>query len=269
MKVTFLGVGSAFSKENAKSNFLIESGEIKLLIDCACSSPPSLRKYGLSLKDITHVLVTHLHADHINSLEEIAFMTRFVYKQKPILFATDSLLDRLWNCSLRGGLEYVEETPGVESPQTLSDFFVLEPLEVQKWFTIGADPGLRMYLHPTDHVKGMESYGLEVEENPGGREKRFLFSGDTKFNNDLIMHGVQSCSQLFHDCQLFDSGENNHLGVHASYQQLLRLPAEIRSQMWLYHYGDTQLPDAKSDGFAGFITGLQSFTFRLKSDTEQ
>jgi ribonuclease BN (tRNA processing enzyme) len=261
MKVTFLGVGSAFSRKNAKSNLLIESGDIKLLIDCACSSPCSLEKCGLSLKDISHVLVTHLHADHINGLEEIALMMKFVYKQKVILLTTDSLLDRLWNYSMRGALEYIEQIPGEATPQTIEDFFILEPVIAQQWFTIGENSGLRLYLNPTNHVKGMESYGLEVEEPPGGREKRFLFSGDTKFNSDLIMHGVQSCSQIFHDCQLFDTGENNRLGVHASYQQLMQLPAEIRRQMWLYHYGDTQLPDAKSDGFAGFITELQTFTF--------
>jgi len=261
MKVTFLGVGSAFSRKNANSNILIESGTIKLLIDCSLSCPRSIENYELLLKDITHIFITHLHGDHISGLEEVAFMTRLVYKQKPIILSTNSLLDRLWNCSLRGGLEYIEQTPGDEIPHTLSDFFTLEPVVARKWFTIGEDSELHLYLHPTDHIKGMESYGLEVEENPGGREKRFLFSGDTKFDEDLILHGFQSCSQIFHDCQLFDSGVNNRRGVHASYQQLMGLPLEIRRQIWLYHYGDTLLPDAKNDGFAGFITRLQSFTF--------
>jgi len=261
MKVIFLGVGSAFSRKNAKSNILIESGEIKLLVDCACSSSFSLERYGLSFKDITHIFVSHLHSDHISGLEEVAFMTRLVYKSKPILMTTASLLDRLWNCSLRGGLEFIEETPGVETSQVLKDFFELQSIAANTWFSIGSDPQLRIYLHPTDHVKGMESYGLEVEEDPGGPQKRFLFSGDTKFNKELIMHGMNNSSQVFHDCQLFDSGKDNQLGVHTSYQQLLRLPAEVRSRMWLYHYGDSARPDANADGFAGFIRTLQSFTF--------
>jgi ribonuclease BN (tRNA processing enzyme) len=262
MKVTFLGVGSAFSRKNDNSNLLIESGNIKLLIDCARSGPPALEKYGLSLKDVTHIFVTHLHADHVGGLEEAAFMTRLVYKQKLIILSTASLLERLWAHSLSGGLEYIEEIPGNLSPQTLSDFFTLQPVTARQWLTLIENPGLRLYLHPTDHVRGMESYGLEIEEVPGGREKRFLFSGDTKFDNDLIRHGFQSCSSIFHDCQLFNSGKNNRLGVHASYHQLVQLPAEIRGRMWLYHYGDTRpLPDAKHDGFAGFVTGLQSFIF--------
>ncbi len=260
MKVTFLGVGSAFSRKYATSNVLVESGSIKLLIDCSHSGPRALEKYGLLLKDITHVFITHLHADHISGLEEYAFRSKLIYKQKPVLLTTDALLDRLWTASLRGGLEYIEKTPGNSYPHTLHDFFHPKPVVSQQWSPIGENSGLRIYLHPTNHVKAMESYGLEVEELPGGQAKRFLFSGDTKFDPDLIMHGVQACSQIFHDCQLYDSGKDNELGVHTSYQQLLGLPDEVRRHMWLYHYGDTPLPDAEHDGFGGFITELQSFT---------
>jgi ribonuclease BN (tRNA processing enzyme) len=260
MKVTFLGVGAGFSRKHGNSNLLIESGAIKLLIDCSLSCPRSLEKYGLSLKDITHIFITHLHADHISGLEEVALMTRLVYKHKPMLLSTNSLLDRLWNYSLCGGLEYIEQTPGDETPQELHGFFALNPVTAREWFTLGEDSELRLYLHPTNHVKGMESYGIEIEETLGGREKRFLFSGDTKFDEHLIRHGFQACTYIFHDCQLFDSGVSNERGVHASYQQLLDLPPEIRRQIWLYHYGDSVLPDARQDGFAGFVTRLQVFT---------
>jgi ribonuclease BN (tRNA processing enzyme) len=261
MKVTFLGVGSAFSRKHGNSNLLVESGHLKLLIDCSRACFPSLDEYGLSVKDITHVLITHLHADHIGGLEEIAIMCKFVYEQKITLSTTDSLLKRLWEKSMSGGLEYIEQIPGDLTPRTLGDFFILEPVGVQNWYPIGQHAQLRVRLHPTNHVKGMESYGLELEEQPGGRSKRMFFSGDTKFNPQLITHGIHSCAHVFHDCQLFDTGTKNNLGVHTSYSQLLSLPSEIRQHLWLYHYGDTKLPDAGGDGFAGFVKKLQSFTF--------
>ncbi len=37
---------------------------------------------------------------------------------------------------------------------------------------------------------------------------------------------------MFHDCQLFQGG------IHASYHELMRVPASIRKKMYLYHYGD-------------------------------
>ena len=261
MKVTFLGVGSAFSRKNANSNLLIENGSLKLMVDCSRSGLPALEAYGLSLEDLTHILITHLHADHIGGLEEAALKTRIFHKRKLILLTAESLSDQLWNRSLRGGLEFVELSPGDTTPQTLNDYFSLQTVIPRQWITIGKNPGVRLYLRPTDHIKGMESYGLEVEELPGGRAKRFLFSGDTKFDRELIQHGVQTCSHIFHDCQLFDTGKNNYLGVHASYNQLLRLPADTRRHIWLYDYGDTPLPDAEADGFAGYVRALQSFTF--------
>ncbi len=68
MKVTFLGAGSAFSRKHGNSNLLIESGGIKLLIDCSRFCPPTLEEYGLSSSDITHIFISHLHADHIGGL---------------------------------------------------------------------------------------------------------------------------------------------------------------------------------------------------------
>ncbi|MCP4692196.1 MAG: MBL fold metallo-hydrolase [Desulfobacterales bacterium] len=261
MKMTFLGVGSAFSNLNGSSNILVESGDVKLLVDCSFTCPGSLKQFGLSLKDVTHVLITHLHSDHISGLEQMAFMTKLVYKKAPVLLTTESLMERLWRNSLSGGLEYIEEKPGDSAAQTLCNFFTPRPVTPGKWFTLGEKPGLRARIHPTDHVKGVESHGLVLEENPGGREKRFFFSGDARFEQERIMEAVRSSALLFHDCQLFDFGKNNCCGVHTSYHQLKGLPAAARRCIWLYHYGDTPLPDAAGDGFAGFASVHQSFTF--------
>lgn len=91
-------------------------------------------------------------------------------------------------------------------------------------------------------------------------EVTFLGVGSALSRKNANRYAHQSCSLIFHDCQLFETGDNNRLGVHASYQQLKQLPDDIRRKMWLYHYGDTPLPNASKDGFAGFVTGFQSFT---------
>ena len=125
MKVTFLGAGSAFSKRNGNSNILVESGNTRLLIDFSLLCSQSLVTYGFSLQDITHLFITHLHADHISGLEEMAFMTRLVYRSKPILLSTASLSNQLWSGSLRGGLEFIEEHPGEVTSQRLDIFDML------------------------------------------------------------------------------------------------------------------------------------------------
>ena len=260
MKMTFLGVGSAFSKKHGTSAMLVESGDIKLLLDCGQPVPGILEDQGCGLQNLTHILITHLHADHIGGLEQVAIMTRMVHKNRVTLISTESILDRLWNCSLRGGLEFIEATPGDASPQTLEDYFIPCPIPKHEWVDIiPNESSLKLRLHTNDHVLNLETYGVEFAYGGLEKENRALFSGDVRFTPEYIQYGFENCHLLFHDCQLFDSGPNNSLAVHASYNQLLSLPFEVRQKIWIYHYGDSVLPDAKADGFAGFIESMQTF----------
>ena len=53
---------------------------------------------------------------------------------------------------------------------------------------------------------------------------------------------------IFHDCQLFNGG------VHASYDELKRLPKSMRSRMYLCHYGDAYTKyTPEADDFLGFV----------------
>ena len=250
MRVTFLGVGAAFSRLLGNSSLLVESGRDRLVIDCGRTVPAALERLGLGLPDVGHVLITHLHADHIGGLEEAALMSRIFHRHRLTLVSTEALLDRLWTASLRGGLEYVELTPGDRTPQVFADFF--DPLAVAPGVWIPLGERLRVHLRPTYHVGGMESYAVEVEEAPGGPTRRLLFTGDTRLDLPLIDYGVKECARIFHDCSLIDIGEGNELGVHTSYSQLKALPAALRARLTLYHYGDEPLPDAVGDGFMGF-----------------
>ena len=203
--------------------------------------------------------MSHIHADHIGGLENFALKCKLQLGVRPTLIATQSLLDRLWNCSLKGSLEYVDGPGCIGIKQTLEDYFETMPIEPTGYVQPDVSDPFKLYVMPTNHVLGMESYGVELIEDENDMSKRLLFTSDTRFDLDLINYGIDNCSNIFHDCQLFDSGEDNILGVHTSYNQLLALPKEIRSKIWLYHYGDTPLPPAKNDGFKGFVCHLQSF----------
>ena len=88
------------------------------------------------------------------------------------------------------------------------------------------------------------SYGLIIDN-------KVLFSGDTQFNPaqlDFIMKNYD-IEVIFHDCDFSGYSE----GVHASYKQLLTLPAEMRKKMYLCHYNSSaERASPVEDGFAGF-----------------
>lgn len=82
MKVSVLSSGS---KGNST---LVSTENVKILIDIGttCSYvEKSLRNLNIDCHEITHVLITHIHADHIKGLKV------FVKKYNPIILVTEKL----------------------------------------------------------------------------------------------------------------------------------------------------------------------------------
>lgn len=104
MKVQMLGTGSAFAKAFNNNNALFTVDGLNLLVDCGITGPKALHELGYSFNDLHAVLLTHIHADHIGGIEEYAFQMKFVYGRKPILYIADTLVETLWENSLKGGL---------------------------------------------------------------------------------------------------------------------------------------------------------------------
>ena len=112
MKLKFLGAGSAFTNPaesgNYQSNMIITDDEGKnLLIDCGSQVHMSMHEQGLHAQDgdIDAVYISHLHADHINGMEELGFKTYFYPGiEKSKLYVNEKLAKELWDNSLQGGM---------------------------------------------------------------------------------------------------------------------------------------------------------------------
>ncbi len=86
MKVCVLSSGS---KGNST---LLMTDKVKLLIDLGTTSSyveNSLINLNIDPKDISHILVTHIHTDHIKGLKV------FIKKYNPIIYVTEKLLTLL------------------------------------------------------------------------------------------------------------------------------------------------------------------------------
>ncbi|WP_435163653.1 MBL fold metallo-hydrolase [Paenibacillus glycanilyticus] len=218
MQIQMLGTGGAFAKKYSNNNALIEVDGFKLLVDCGITLPRSLHDAGYSFNDLDAVLISHMHADHVGGLEEYAFQMMFRYGKKPVLYIADTLVEPLWEQTLRGGLTQ-------EPLNALSDFFDVRPIKEGESYEI--HPEIRVKLIRTDHIAGKLSYSFLFNEN-------FFYSADMKFDGGLLKELIEDgVSTIFHDCQLVSPGV-----VHASLDELLTLPEDIQEKVWLMHYND-------------------------------
>jgi L-ascorbate metabolism protein UlaG (beta-lactamase superfamily) len=99
----------------------------------------------------------------------------------------------------------------------------------------------------------MPSYGLIFTID----KKRIYFTADTQLAPSQIIAFYEEADLIFQDCETL----TKKTGVHAHYSDLVKLPAKIKKKMWLYHYNPGVLPNAKEDGFQGFIQKGQYFNF--------
>lgn len=237
--VQIIGTGNAFAKRYFNtSNLITSSGGKRVLIDCGSTVPLALKEGEVALDTIDAIFISHIHADHVGGLEEVAYFFKYILNRKPTLIVAEDIIDTLWENTLKGGLaERVEDT--------IHDFFKIITFKPYQRLSLG-DIELRPV--PVKHIPGKPSYGVYVNDT-------VLFTCDTVFDPELIKAAFEShkVKAVFHDCQL--SGEKGT--VHTTLREILSLPKEYHEKIYLTHYGD----DSRNyESFAG--TGLLTLAYQ-------
>lgn len=241
--IEWIGTGSGLNPELGNTSFLVRGKDRTLLVDCGFTVPLELIKFG-RLREVTDVVLTHRHADHIGGLEGFAFMNYFAFRKRadarPNLYVgTFDFAQRLWENSLQGGMEKIQTDENWPHVANLETYF---RVKIGKQVNISGLPSAELF--PTLHVQGMENYGISFQNG-------VWYSGDT-------MELPKTDAQLiFQDCQFYETPSD----VHISYDRLKReVPAEIRARIHLVHLGSGwDKKDAQADGFAGFVKPKDRF----------
>src|SRR5215207_2199944 len=78
MRLTTLGTGTAApSRGRVQSGHLVSAGAVHLLMDCGSGITTRLADLGVAWQTITHLALTHFHADHVVDVPTLLYAWRY------------------------------------------------------------------------------------------------------------------------------------------------------------------------------------------------
>jgi ribonuclease BN (tRNA processing enzyme) len=224
-EVIVLGVGDSFSERHHSTALLLVCDGFSLAIDCPDMYRSVLRSATessgrtLSLSDIDHVLITHVHGDHMNGLEGAAFYKHFVEGRRIKLVTSPEVRASIWDERLKASMATLWDGQKLRQLH-FDDYFDHVPLSWTNEIVVGP---FRIRSRRTIHH--VPTSALLVEA--AGR--KLGYSSDTAFDPELIAF-LEPADLVIH--------ETNLGPAHTPYSALAALPAEIRARMRLVHYPD-------------------------------
>jgi ribonuclease BN (tRNA processing enzyme) len=220
-----LGVGDAFSEKYRPTSLLLSCDDFLLAIDCPDMYRSVLRGASersgrnLSIEKIDHVLITHVHGDHMNGLEGAAFFKRFTEGKRLTLISSPEVREVIWDQRLVASMGTIWEGSNRRTIP-FGEFFEHIPLSWEGVTVVGP---FRIRARRTRHPLPTSALLVEADGRLLG------YSCDTDFDPELIDF-LEPADLILH--------ETGPSPVHASYSDLASLPEDLRSKMRLIHYPD-------------------------------
>ena len=224
-EVIVLGVGDTFSENHHSTAVLLVCDGFHLAIDCPDMYRGVLKAAAtragrpLSLADIDHILITHVHGDHMNGLEGAAFFKHFAEGKRVRLVTSPEVRAVIWDERLTASMSALWD--GQRFQQLgFDDYFDHVPLSWSGDTVVGP---FRIRARRTVHHVPTSALLIEA----GGRT--LGYSSDTAFDPELLAF-LEPADLIIH--------ETNYGPAHTPYAALAALPAELRARMRLVHYPD-------------------------------
>lgn len=192
-KVVLLGTGSAIpNPRRAATAHLLVTGNEQVLVDCGPGAAQRMAEAGHSTKDLTKILITHLHADHCLELPSIV-LAAFLQGRRTSLpiygpVGMKAHVDLLFS-QMYGYIPKLLDGRGDLFDVTVHE---MSPGE-------NAEDGIRITSSAVIHGP-INALGYRVDTDGGS----VGFSGDTAPCEDLIK-AVQGVDLLIHECPFPDS----------------------------------------------------------------
>jgi ribonuclease BN (tRNA processing enzyme) len=188
VRLTTIGTGTAApTPGRVSAGHLVSAGDVHLLMDCGSGVVHRMASLGIDWMSITHVAITHFHADHIADLAPLIFAWRYgdlPARSAPIeIIGPPGVNDLLSRIAAAFG-DWVRE-PGGFAVSVRE----LPPDEAY----VTSDVTLR--AHRVPHTDVSVAYSVER------RSRRIVYTGDTGFDAGFG-DWARGCDVLLAECSL-------------------------------------------------------------------
>jgi ribonuclease Z len=184
-KVIILGSGYAIAEEgHENTHLLIQHGVHCILVDCADSPIIGLKKVGVAFDEVTDLILTHFHPDHVGGVPGFLVESWLLGRKRVLnIYGLAHTIDRL------------ETMMGLYDWKKWPNFFpvIFHRLPDQEMSLAIASDQLKLYSSPVKHL--VPTIGLRVEFLAEG--KVLAYSCDTEpcpqviqlaENADILIH---------------------------------------------------------------------------------
>ena len=159
-------------------------------MDCGSGTVHGMARYGLPWQAITHVAITHFHADHLAELPALLFAMKYgamEHRTAPLtLIAPRGIRKRLEGFAQALGAWVTD--PG----------FPVQLVEIAPRAQLDLVSGVTLSTWKTPHTAESLAFAIET------RDARLVYTGDTG-PSDELGDWAQGCDALLAECSLPES----------------------------------------------------------------
>lgn len=244
-RLIVLGTAHAVPAEGHENTHLALVGDDgAVLIDCASTPRVRLAKVGIALDDITDLILTHFHPDHVSGVPLLLMNMWLMGRQQPL---------RVYG--LHHCLERIEDMMGLYHWENWPDFFpvAFHRLPEREGVLVLEKNEFRILSSPVRHL--IPTIGLRLEAAAGKRA--IAYSCDTEPTASVVRL-ASGAEILFHESSGGGPG-------HSTAAQAGRVAAEAEvARLLLIHYppdglDGQELIDQARQQFQGEIALARDF----------
>jgi len=231
MKLSFHG--AARTVTGSKHIVHLNPGK-KILLDCGMfqgmgkDTLPLNQEFGFEPSDITYVIISHAHIDHIGLLPKLVkegytgpiYCTKATAALAEVLLRDSAHIQEM-DIKYTNKVRAQQGKPPVEPLYTVEDaikvFPLFKPVAFKEWF--GIDEQVQVMYTDAGHIIGSASVHLRLTEN--GKTSQLTFSGDIGRYGDDILKSPDVFPQADYIIMESTYGDKLHPRTKPSAEQLL------------------------------------------------